>query len=203
MFSAARGSIPRKYATTATTMPPTPRPPPTMPMPRRSSTLPLARWLPSSNLAFLSLSRAALGGGTAADERALLAELLASGCNLRRLLLPFLVPRVEQLCSDLATAQAEREPERNHDQRDRAHEERVHQRLRDAELVHRDDDREDPDAGTGRVGDPLGMPETRARGRATDDARRRIGEQAADHEHHDADREVRQQEEKLAQHVRY
>src|SRR3954464_15989879 len=33
---------------TATTMPPTPRPPPTMPMPRRSSTLPLARWLPRS-----------------------------------------------------------------------------------------------------------------------------------------------------------
>src|SRR5437868_14192022 len=33
---------------TATTMPPTPRPPPTIPMPRRSSTLPLARCCPSS-----------------------------------------------------------------------------------------------------------------------------------------------------------
>src|SRR5688500_12647573 len=31
----------------AMTMPPTPRPPPTMPMPRRSSTLWLARWPPS------------------------------------------------------------------------------------------------------------------------------------------------------------
>src|SRR5689334_12274941 len=45
---AVPGSKPRKYAMTATTIPPTPRPPPTMPMPRRSSTLPLARWFPSS-----------------------------------------------------------------------------------------------------------------------------------------------------------
>ena len=35
----------------AITIPPTPSPPPTMPIPRRSSTLPLARWSPSCMVA--------------------------------------------------------------------------------------------------------------------------------------------------------
>src|SRR6185503_1215800 len=51
---AVPGSKPRKYAMTATTIPPMPSPPPTMPMPRRSSTLPLARWFPSSMRAKLA-----------------------------------------------------------------------------------------------------------------------------------------------------